>query len=387
MATIKPYETKAGRRYRARWFNPEGRREEKWGFTTKADAEVFLAQQRIAMVKGEYVEARAGRVTVETLGTEWLAAQSRLKPSYRRSLDSAWRNHVQPRWGGVPISKIRHTAVRDWVAELSGFRSASTVLRAHGILAGILDNAVADRLLGSNPARGLRNLPRRQARRHAYLTHPQAELLAEEAGEHGTLVRFLAYTGLRWGEATGLRVQDFDPLRRRVFITENAVAVGGQIITGTPKTHEARAVPVPAFLIEPLSRLCIGKRREQLLFGAGIDHVRSPHSRAGWFAYAVRRAQQEDPTFVRVTPHDLRHTAASFAVSAGANVKAVQRMLGHKSAAMTLDVYADLFEDDLDAVGAALDRAREGARGGKKGGANGLATAAKAPTRPELRGS
>jgi integrase len=54
-------------------------------------------------------------------------------------------------------------------------------------------------------------------------------------------------------------------------------------------------------------------------------------------------------------PHELRHTAASLAVSAGANVKAVQRMLGHKSAAMTLDVYSGLFDDDLDAVAARLD--------------------------------
>ena len=53
----------------------------------------------------------------------------------------------------------------------------------------------------------------------------------------------------------------------------------------------------------------------------------------------------------------MRHTAASLAVSAGANVKAVQRMLGHASAAMTLDVYADLFDDDLEAVADALDRA------------------------------
>ena len=63
-----------------------------------------------------------------------------------------------------------------------------------------------------------------------------------------------------------------------------------------------------------------------------------------------------DPKFPRITIHDLRHTAASLAVAAGANVKAVQRMLGHASAAMTLDVYADLFDDDLDAVADALDR-------------------------------
>lgn len=63
------------------------------------------------------------------------------------------------------------------------------------------------------------------------------------------------------------------------------------------------------------------------------------------------------PDLVRLVPHDLRHTAASLAISAGANVKAVQKMLGHGPAAMTLDVYADLFDDDLDAVGDALSAA------------------------------
>ena len=59
-----------------------------------------------------------------------------------------------------------------------------------------------------------------------------------------------------------------------------------------------------------------------------------------------------------MTPHDLRHTAASLAISSGANPKAVQRMLGHASAAMTLDTYADLFEDDLDAVSDRMDQVR-----------------------------
>lgn len=71
-----------------------------------------------------------------------------------------------------------------------------------------------------------------------------------------------------------------------------------------------------------------------------------------WFAGAVKRSG-----IPRITPHDLRLSAASFAVSAKASVKAVQKMLGHSSAAMTLDVYADLFDDDLDAVADALDNA------------------------------
>ena len=78
------------------------------------------------------------------------------------------------------------------------------------------------------------------------------------------------------------------------------------------------------------------------------------HAGSGWFDKAVAKAGVP-----RITPHDLRHTAASLAVSAGANVKAVQKMLGHASAAMTLDIYADLFDDDLKAVARALHDARE----------------------------
>ena len=63
-------------------------------------------------------------------------------------------------------------------------------------------------------------------------------------------------------------------------------------------------------------------------------------ARRAWYVGAIARSQTADPEFPRVTIHDLRHTAASLAISAGANVKAVQRMLGHSSAAMTLDTYA-----------------------------------------------
>ena len=76
------------------------------------------------------------------------------------------------------------------------------------------------------------------------------------------------------------------------------------------------------------------------------------------FNKAVKRLTKTDKDFPAVTPHDLRHTAASLAISAGANVKAVQTMLGHASAVLTLDTYADLFPDDLEQVSTALDEAR-----------------------------
>jgi len=97
-----------------------------------------------------------------------------------------------------------------------------------------------------------------------------------------------------------------------------------------------------------------GKRPDDLLFTSPDGEVmRNRNARRAWF----NRAATETGV-ARLTPHELRHTAASLAVKAGANVKALQRMLGHASAAITLDIYADLFDDDLDAVGGSLDALR-----------------------------
>jgi integrase len=226
-------------------------------------------------------------------------------------------------------------------------------LRAFGVLAGILDIAVKDRRVPVNVARGSR-LPRKVPRAHRYLTHQQVHDLAYASGKHEALVLLLAYTGLRWGEVIALRVRDVDFTRRRLAISENAVEVGPATIVGTPKSHKRRSVPFPAFLLDALAGAAAGKEPNELLFSGRFgEHMkRATRGQRTWFKSALDRAGL-DP----MTVHDLRHTAASLAVSAGANVKAVQRMLGHASAAMTLDVYADLFDDDLDAVAEALDGA------------------------------
>jgi integrase len=356
MATVSSYETAGGRRWRVRYRKPDRSQTDKRGFLTKRKAEAFAATVEVSKSRGEFIDPSESRTLVGELGREWLATQTHTKPSTARSNESSWRVHVEPLWGDRRVGEIRHSEIQSWVTELAAAKSPTTVKRAHGILASILDRAARDRRILANPARGV-NLPRKRARKHVYLSHQQVALLAEAAGTNGTLVRFLAYTGLRWGEVAGLRVGDLDMLRRRAKVTENAVMVGGAIVVGTPKNHRARSVPFPPSLTEPLAALCVGKSRADLLFGNPGEHLRPPDSRRGWFASAVRRCQGVDPEFERVTPHDLRHTTASLAVSAGANVKAVQRMLGHASATMTLDTYADLFEDDLDAVATALDAA------------------------------
>jgi integrase len=136
------------------------------------------------------------------------------------------------------------------------------------VLAAILDDAVLDRRLSGNPARGV-NLQRKTKKKRVYLSHDQVQLLSDSAGAQSTLVLFLAHTGLRWGEATGMRVSDLDALRRRVSVHENAVNVGGHIVVGTPKSHESRSVPYPEFLAIPLAASVRANGRPACSSGTG----------------------------------------------------------------------------------------------------------------------
>lgn len=358
MGSIHAYENKSGKWYRVLYKKPNNTQGQKRGFKLKRDAQAFLDGVEVSKRSGQFIAPSDGRITVETLGAEWLAAHKHtVKPSTFHSDDSAWRTHVRPMWGDRPVSSLRRTEIKAWVASLSESRSPTTVSRCLGVLSGILHDAAEDKRIASNPAEGVK-IARKTSRPRAYLTHSQVEALALES-KYPDFVRFLAYTGLRWGEATGLRVGHVDQSARRVLIVENAVNVNGKMVIGTPKTHESRSVVYPAFLAPAVESACAGKESHSLLWGNGASYLRPGNAVSGWFGAARKRAQANDAAFPTLTPHDLRHTAASLAISAGANIKVLQRMLGHASAAMTLDRYADLFEDDLDTVAGALHTARK----------------------------
>lgn len=352
MGFVTAYESAKGRRYRARYAKPDGTATEKRGFLTKREADLFLASVTVAKAVGNYIDPALSKVRIGDLAAAWLESKQppMLRPASFQPLVTSWNAHVAPVWGGRELSSIRKSEVQAWVSAMATRRSRSVVMRALGVLAGIIDVAVDDNRIATNPARNLRTLPKRGVSKpRVYLSHEQVSTLAANAA-HPTLILVLAYTGLRWGEATALRVRHVIPERRRFSVEENAVLVRWEIHVGAPKTHERRSVPYPERLAPLIHAACGGKGPDGLLFGNGVTHMKHESGERSWFATAVRRAREEDPSIPRLTPHDLRHTAASLAISAGANVKAVQRMLGHASAAMTLDTYADLFDEDLDGV-------------------------------------
>ncbi len=383
MATIEKYELprkgKDGKdlaphvRYRVRYRTPDNRQTDKRGFKTKRDAEAFAVEVEGRKLRGEYVAPSLGRATVGELGEEWLNRQrGHLKPNSFRSLDVSWRVHVSPKWERTAIGNVVFSDVQAWTSELAQRRGAKVVRAAHAVLSGILEDAVRDRRISSNPARGVK-LPPIVKRPNTYLTGDQLHALARESGRYCSLVLLLGTAGLRWGEAAGLRVENVDFLRRRVLVHENAT--GGSV--QTLKGGEFRTLVVAQFVIDELALTVRGKARSDLIWTSQVGkYLKSPSTHDSWLSGAVQRCQKAaeaararelaakpddpdaeptTPVFPRITAHDLRHTAASLAISAGANVKAVQRMLGHKSAAMTLDTYADLFDDDLTVLADKLD--------------------------------
>lgn len=306
---------------------------------------------------GAYIDPQLGRVTVGEWSMRWLAGQAHLKPTTRERYAGILREHITPRWAAVKLTDVSHADVQGWLTELSERRQAATVRKVHRVLSRILALAVKDGRLARNPAGGV-NLPRVVEGERRYLAHEQVVALADACGpEYRLVVLFLTYTGVRWGEMAALRVGRLDLLRRRAEVAESVTPVRGVLTWGTPKGHERRQVPIVRFLVDELAAHVAGKAPGDLVFTG----VKGGALRAQVFQRAAFTAAAGSIGVDGLHPHELRHTAASLAIAAGANVNVVQTMLGHKSTTMTLDLYGHLFPDQLDEVADALDTAHAAA--------------------------
>lgn len=339
--------------WRARYRGPD-KRERSRHFSRKIDAERWLAGVEVAKTRGEWIDPALSRVTVGTWCETWLDAQGQLKPTTRYRYAGIVAKHITPAWGRVALAEVAPADVAAWLGRLtaSGL-AASSVRYCHRVLSLALAYAVLDGRLSRNPAEGV-PLPRARDRVKVFLTHGQVADLARECGAYEVLILVLSYTGLRWGEIAALRVSDVDLMRRRIHISQAMAEVAGRAVVGTPKDHEVRSVPVPAFLVNQLAAHLAGRPAEALAFPApGGGFLRNGNFRRNVFDAATVRAGVDG-----VTPHGLRHTAASLAIAAGATVVLVSRMLGHSSPVVTLRVYAHLFADDLDTLADRLHEAK-----------------------------
>ncbi|MBB3051143.1 integrase [Prauserella isguenensis] len=361
-------------RWLVRYYDPAGKLRSE-AAPTKVKADDRRARLEDSLASGSYVDPSLAKVTFADTAEKWLETRHDLKKStwwkYRGLLD----NHVNVRWGDLPLNKITREDIDLWVAQLlrstndgGSSLGPSQVRHAYRVLAMVLEWCTPSRIT-VNPARGVK-LPVRPEAEHVYLTYEQVERLAQAAGELRTkydrptacaavnkaLILLLAYTGIRWGEAAALRVGKVDLDKRRIRVVSTFYELNGVQHEGLPKTGKRRTVSFPASLVPVLRPLVSGRGADDLVFTtARRESLRSNNWRVREFNRAVTGAKLDVDG---LTPHKLRHTAASFAISAGADVKVVQQMLGHTDAAMTLNVYGHLFPDRLDEVADVLDLRR-----------------------------
>jgi integrase len=350
-------------RWRVRWVDDTGHERTKV-FDRKPDAQTYLNGLTADVQRGEYVDPRRSAETFGSVAEQWFKTKQHRKPKtiagYRSLLDTI----VLPQWGSVPLKRINYEAYSTWLGGLAvdGSQrgkglSASRITQAHQLVGAVLKYAQRTGKIAKNVAAEIKrdeDLPAQVERERHYLTHAELLKLARATRRFETLTLVLGYCGLRFGEAAALRRKDVGD--RELTIRSSATYVAGSgIVETTTKTNRARHVPVPEPVWELLSKE-LPDEPSALVF---------PSHRGGHLPIEeYRRAFDKACNAVGITglvPHGLRHTTASLAISEGANVKVVQRLLGHATAAMTLDRYGHLLSDDLAGVADALGKAIESA--------------------------
>ena len=216
-----------------------------------------------------------------------------------------YRCHIGPAIGGIELSEVKRTQIQELIQPLPP-QTAQTTL---AVLKTIYREAMAQELVENSPAHGVKG--------HRFSVAPRKFLTWEEInnrsfGKYTTQIRFLALHGLRWSEAVALTREDIRD--GRIYVTKS---VHGQ----TKSKAGVRVVPlVSEFKLFPTTRRPLRK-------------VLAPHG---------------------ITIHSLRHTYAYLLKSKGVHVTTAQRLLGHSDPKVTLAIYTQVLDTEIDDTGELL---------------------------------
>jgi integrase len=346
-----------GRRWRARYVDPDGR-ERSRSFPTKILAERFLAEVEHSKLAGSYRDPDAGRVSLRRYAAGWVAgypADSSRGEQIRRQLEL----HILPGLGSVLLSQLerRPSMVQQWITALP--LSAGGASQVVITLSTILNAAVDDGLIVRNPCRASSvRLPRQPKRKITPWTAAQiGALRAGLPSRWQAVVDCGSGLGLRQGEAFGLAADAVDFLRRRVRVVRQVKRVNNRLWFSLPKGGKERDVPLPGAVSlalaahieayppvavtlpwnEPSSRRHGQPVTADLLFtryGGALNH--STFNTTAW------RPARNAAGIPSGGLHQLRHFYASVLLAGGVDIKALSVYLGHHDPAVTLRVYSHL---------------------------------------------
>ncbi|HET8630556.1 MAG TPA: site-specific integrase [Thermomicrobiales bacterium] len=340
------------------------RRQRAKSFKTRKEAERARAEWLVEIERGTAVEP--DRLTVADLFAQWLAAFKATNPKegtvveYERIV----RTKILPGLGSVPVQQLHPLQIDAFYAQLrEAGASSDAIHRVHQRLRQAFKYAMRKRLLAVNPLLAV-DPPTVRSRPGLVLTVPQIRhFLRVAAGDgYSPLWLLLVQTGMRRGEALGLRWQDVDWERKRIHVHQCVEVLGGVTRITTPKTPAAlRSITLFPESVAALAahrkrqlarRLAAGADWEDrdLIFTTPQGRALNPGNVLRNLAVIQRKANAapDVPDAARLphfTVHDLRHTHATHLLMDGWSVAVVSRRLGHASPAITLQLYAHAIAD------------------------------------------
>lgn len=348
----------------------EGRRlqEKRRGFRTRKEAEAALRERLAAFDRG--MTTPLTKATVRQYLDGWLTGHADdVKAGTWDSYRVIVARHVLPHLGDVQLQALTPTRLNQWYADLQATGLAvKTVRNIHVVLRKALGDAVDEGLLVRNVAALSKPPKLRSVLRQEMKTWTGDEAAAFlQHVRHDRLYPawlLLLSTGMRRGEALGLRWADVDLDGGQLTIRQALVSVNYRPTISTPKNHKPRSLSLDDGTVAALrtwkaqraaDRLAWGPAWEDtgLVFGREDGSLIHPDRFTQMFDLAVKRSGLQ-----RIRLHDLRHTNACLLLAAGESPKVVSERLGHANVAFTLQVYAHVIPAQerkaADRIGAVL---------------------------------
>lgn len=351
MASIKK---RPDGKYRARYRDDAGK-EHARHFGRKVDAQQWIDEQTAAIVTGQFVDPKAGRITFARYFDDWATRQV-----WTSGTDRAMRLAARSvTFTDVQLRALRRSHVEQWVKSMQvadrgggkpqGLAPGTIKTRVNNVRA-VLRAAVRDRVIASDPSDGV-TLPRtRRAESSMLLPAPaQVRALLDAAGpQFRAFIALAAFAGLRLGEAAGAQVADVNFLGRSLQISRQVQrGPGGTVEITPPKYGSERTIFLAPDLVEILARHVAehrpGTDLRRWLFNGEAGNPPHQNTIGYWW-----RKTGKSAGVTGVKLHDLRHFYASGLIAQGCDVVTVQRALGHASATVTLLTYSHLWPNAED---------------------------------------
>ncbi len=308
------------------------------------EAQAYLTRKLRERDLGRDLEG--AKITLNEYLDRWLeaAVKPRIRVKTCQDYDGMLRRYIRPSLGERVLAAIRPLEFQTTYQKMiERGLSARTVRYTHVVLRSAMRQAVQWRLLLENPADGNR-IPHQSRGEMRSLTVEQAKMFLRTAlsTPHGPVLAMALTTGMRPSEYLGLKWQDIDWTRQTVSVVRSIRKVNGRWCFGdTKRSRSRRPIKLQSWVVALLRNLqtqasssSLYPEAQDLVFKTALGQPINADYLARHF-----KAMLDSSGLPRIRLYDLRHTAATLALSAGVSPKVVSEQLGHASAAFTLDTY------------------------------------------------